>query len=282
MSDLPRVEIAYIEAVKGSDSSSLQSFGVSILNLYAQVIDLLPRGANFGLDHSTRLRAVSGLDAIARDAAARAVLLERHNQALEMLEEGRGVFWAQALRFRTSAFDEVPHEDSQELQRLLRQLDLSTRRLEGTDQSAAQRDHDMERRRQLNEEAEALILKIRGYAGLDRFLLPPTFDALVDALPDGFVVIVNASKLGYHALLLHRNISMAQSLKLQPPPTGFDSAALRSHLPRDLGLNMHEGDRRAIRIDTRQGGSFLSVLTVLWTTIVQPVITQLGIHVSFT
>jgi tetratricopeptide (TPR) repeat protein len=280
MSDLPRVESAYIEAVKGFDSSSLKSFGISILNLYAQVIGLLPRGANFGLDHSTRLQAVTGLDAIARDAAARAVFLGRSNQALEMLEEGRGVFWAQALRLRTSAFDDAPHADSQDLQRLLRLLDFSTRRIESLDQDAAQRDYDMERRRQLNEEAEAMILKIRGYVGLDRFLLPPAFDALVGALPDGLVVLVNASRLGYHALLLHRNISMAQSLKLQPPPTGFDSAALRSHLPRDLGLDMREGDHRAMRKDSGQGGSFLSVLTVLWTTIVHPVITQLGIQVS--
>jgi tetratricopeptide (TPR) repeat protein len=278
--DLPRVESAYIEAVKGFDSSSLQRFSISILNLYAQVIGLLPRGANFGLDHSTRLQAVSGLDAIARDAAARAVFLGRNNQALEMLEEGRGVFWAQALRLRTSAFDDVPHEDSQELQRLLRLLDFSTRRVESSDQSTAQREHEMERRRQLNEEAEAVILKIRGYAGLDRFLLPPAFDALVGALPDGLVVLVNASRLGYHALLLHRNIGMAQGLQLQPPPTGFDSAALKSHLPRDLGLSMREGDHRAMRKDSGQGGSFMNVLTVLWTTIVQPVITQLGIQVS--
>jgi tetratricopeptide (TPR) repeat protein len=280
MSDLPRVESAYIEAVKGFDSSSLQSFGISILNLYAQVIDLLPRGANFGLDHSTRLQAVTGLDAIARDAAARAVLLERNNQALEMLEEGRGVFWAQALRLRTSTFDNVPPEDSKELQRLLGLLDFSTLRIESPDQSAAQRDHDMERRRQLNEEAEAVILKIRGYAGLDRFLLPPAFDALVGALPDGFVVIVNASKLGYHALLLHRNIGTAQSLALQPPSTGFDSVALRSHVPRDLGFDMREEGYRAMRKDSGQGGSFMNVLTVLWTTIVHPVITQLGIQVS--
>jgi tetratricopeptide (TPR) repeat protein len=282
MSDLPRVEIAYIEAVKGFDLSSLQSFGISILNLYAQVIDLLPRAANFGLDHSTRLQAMTGLDAIARDAAARAVFLGRSNQALEMLEEGRGVFWAQALRLRTSAFDDVPQEDSQELQRLLGLLDFSTRRIESLDQDAAQRDHDIERRRQLNEEAEAVILKIRGYAGLGRFLMPPAFDTLVGALPDGLVVLVNASKLGYHALLLHRNISVAQGLKLQPPPIGFDSAALRSHLPRDLGLDMREGDQRAMRKDRGQGGSFMNVLTVLWTTVVQPVFTQLGIQVSHT
>jgi tetratricopeptide (TPR) repeat protein len=280
MSDLPRVESAYIEAVKGFDSSSLQYFSISILNLYAQVIGLLPRGANFGMDHNTRLRAMTGLDAIARDAAARAVFLERNNQALEMLEEGRGVFWAQALRLRTSTFDDVPHEDSQELQRLLRLLDFSTRRIESPDQNAAQREHDMERRRQLNEEAEALILKIRGYAGLSRFLLPPAFDDLFGALPDGFVVIVNASKLGYHALLLHRNIGTAQSLALQPPSTGFDSAALRSHVPRDLGFDMGDGGHRAMRKDRGQGGSFMNVLTVLWTTIVHPIITQLGIQVS--
>jgi hypothetical protein len=277
--DLSRVESAYDKATTSLDSSTRRDFIGRVLDLYAQVIGLLPRAANFGLDHDTRLQAVTGLDAIARNAAARALLLGRESQALEMLEEGRGVFWAQTLHLRTSEFDDVPQADRQELQRLLRLLQFSARRVESSDQNAAQQEYNLESRRQLNEEAEELIFKIRGYAGLDRFLLPPTFDNLVGVLPDGFVVIINASELGFHALLLQKNISLATSLELQSPSTGFDSATLKSHLPRDMGVSMREGNTRAMRKDSGRRGSFLDVLALLWTSVVRPVVLQLGLHV---
>jgi tetratricopeptide (TPR) repeat protein len=279
MSDLTRVEAAYNEATTTLDQSTLGHCNKCVLDLYAQVIGLLPRAANFGLDHSTRLQAVTGLDEIARDAAARAILLRRESQALEMLEEGRGVFWAQTLRLRASAFDDVPQEDRQELQRLLNLLESNAHRFRSSDQSAIQRERDLEKRRQLNEETEALVFKIRGYVGLDRFLMPPAFDALVRDLPEGFVVIVNASKLGYHALLLHRDTRLATSLELQPPPTGFDSVTFRSPLPRDVSLATREGEIRAMRKDAGRGSSFPDVLAALWISIVQPILTQLGLQV---
>jgi tetratricopeptide (TPR) repeat protein len=282
MSDLQKVESAYSVATKtGLDAATMEHCNSSVLELYAQVIGLLPRAANFGLDHRTRLQAVTGLDVIVRNAAARALLLGHVAESLEMLEEGRGVFWAQALHLRTATFDQVPRKDHQELQRLLSLLEYGARSAMSLDQSAEERERDLERRRQLNEEAEALILKIRGYAGLDRFLLPPSFDALVGALPDGYVVVVNASQVGYHALLLHRDTGLATSLKLQAPSTGFDSAALKSFLPRDIGSATDEADTRAMRKDRGREGSFLDVLTVLWTSVVQPIITELGLQVRF-
>jgi tetratricopeptide (TPR) repeat protein len=280
LTDLPRVEIAYTEAAAVLDSSVLEHHNDLILELYAQVISLLPRAANLGLDHSTRLQAVTGLDVIVRDAAARAVVLGRECQAVEMLEGGRGVFWGQALHLRTTAFDEVPLEDCRELQRLLALLEHSSRRVQRSYQNATQRELDLEKRRLHNEEAEALIVKIRSYAGLDRFLLPPTFNALVGALPDGFVAIVNASKLGQHALLLNRSIGLMASLELQPPPTGFNPTDLRSHLPRDMGSGTLGGVTRAMRKNRGLGDSFMNILAMLWSSIARPIITQLGLQVS--
>jgi tetratricopeptide (TPR) repeat protein len=278
MWDLRRVESAYHVVAASLDPSTLEYCNSRVLALYAQVISLLPRAANFGLDHSTRLQAVTGLDDIARDAAARAILLGREYQALEMLEQGRGVFWAQTLHLRTGAFDGVPQDECDELQRLLRLLDHSASGFESSDQSAEQREPDLERQRRLNDEVEALICKIRGYAGLDRFLLPPTFDALVGALPDGFVVVVNTSKLGHHALLLDRGNRLAASLKLEPPPAGFDCTTLRLHIQREME-GTHDEGTRAMRKDHGRGGPLLDVLTLLWTSIVQPVISRLGLQV---
>jgi tetratricopeptide (TPR) repeat protein len=279
ISGVQSVETAYVKATESFDEARVESNSSCVLGLYAQVIGLIPRAANFGLDHKTRLQAVAGLDGIARDTAARAVLLGHEAQAVEMLEEGRGVFWAQALHLRTSAFDGVPQEERHELERLFHHLDDSARRVERVDLSATLREQELETRRQLNEEAEGLIIKIRGYAGLDRFLLPPAFSNLVDALPDGYVIIVNASKLGHRALLLRRDIGIASSLQLQPPPTGFDSESLRLCLPRDVVSSTREGETRAMRKDSGRGGTFLDILAVLWTTVVRPIVTQLGLQV---
>jgi hypothetical protein len=133
---------------------------------------------------------------------------------------------------------------------------------------------------QVSEEAEALIFKIRGYPSLDRFLMTPAYDALVEALPDGFVAVVNAFKLGYHALFLHRSRRLVSSLTLQPPQTEFDSTIFRSQLPRDMSVSALEGDTRAMRKNRGRGGSFMNVLDTLWTLIVQPIVEHLGVQVK--
>jgi hypothetical protein len=250
--DLRRVEQAQGVTAADLDWHAQTESGSLILDLYyAQVIGLLPRAANLGLDHNTRLQAVAGSDEIPRNAAARALLFDRVPQAVKMLEEGRGVFWSQALCLSTSGFDGVPDDDCQELQRLLRLLETGARRLGNSTQSEIHRERELETQRRLNEEAEALISKIRNEPGLERFLLPPAFIALFSALPDGFVVIVNTSQLGHHALLLHRVTGIATSLELKPACTRFDTETLSAKLPRDGRLHAEDdgwNDTRGMRL----------------------------------
>jgi hypothetical protein len=274
--DLQQVEAAY------GHPETQPKDAERVLGLYTQIIGLLPQAANFGLEHSARLRALKGYDVIARDAAARAVLLEVLPQAVQILEQGRGVFWMQTFHLRTTAFDGVPEEDCQELQRMFRLLEHGARRAELQEQSV-QHERELEERRQLNEAVQVLIAKIRGYPGLDRFLLPPAFDALFSSLPDGFVVIVNASKLGHHALLLHRATGLATSLTLKLSRTSFDSKKLRDQLPRDmasLSKEDCEDDTRGLRIAGIRTRCFENVLSLLWTSAVQPVFDKLRLNVS--
>jgi tetratricopeptide (TPR) repeat protein len=281
--DLQQLETACHGSKQNAQISPCTKDDEHVLDLYAQAIGLLPLAANFGLDHRARLQAVTGSDAIARNAAARAVILERLPQAVEMLEQGRGVFWTQTLHLRTTAFDGVPEADCLELQRTLRLLEIGACRVESLEQSVDQRERDLEQRRQLNEAVQALITKIRGNPGLDRFLLPPAFEALLSSLPDGFVVILNASKLGHHALLLHRSTGLATSLVLKLSRTNFDSAKLRDQLPRDMAsVSEHnfENDTRAMRIAGSRVRCFEDVLSLLWTSAVQPVLDKLRLNVS--
>jgi tetratricopeptide (TPR) repeat protein len=283
VSDLQAVNAAYTESARGADALGKAQASIRILELHIQVLGLLPRAANLGLDHKTRLQVISGSDEIARNAAAHALLLGRESQAVELLEEGRGIFWSQTLRLRTTTFDGVPDADRESLMRLLRMLGHGARTVEGFDQTVAQREEALERRRRLNEEAEALITRIRAYPGCTRFLMPARFDVLIKGLPDGYVVILNASRLGCHALLLHKATGAVTSLEMNLPSTQFDGAALRTRLPRDVSSQAEQYDElrtRAMRLDSGNVSSFEVVLSQLWTSIVHPVIFKLGLQVS--
>jgi tetratricopeptide (TPR) repeat protein len=165
--DLQHLEAAYNSSRKDAYTRSHAHEEGQILDLYAQVIGLLPLAANFGLDHSVRLQAVTGFDEITRNAAARAVLIGHLPQAVTLLEQGRGVFWAQTLHLRNPAFDGVDDDDCQELERMLRLLDHGACRVEHLQLASAQRESQREMRRQLNEAVQTLIFKIRRCPGLD-------------------------------------------------------------------------------------------------------------------
>jgi tetratricopeptide (TPR) repeat protein len=282
--NLRQIEEAYsvitccLRDIEGDDME------IQVLELYIEVINLLPRVANFGLDHNARLQAITGSDEIVRNAAARALHLGRIPHAVEMLEEGRGVFWSQTLRLRTTGFDGVPDKDRQDLERLLQMLDFSTRRDQSSEMSVTQREKDLEERRQLNEQAEALITTIRGYPGLARFLMPAAFADLVSALPDGYIVILNSSSLGHHALLLNGARGLATSFELQASYRDFDSETIRSQVDRNIlreanSEPLWEGTR-AMKVSGRRLKSLDDTLTLLWDSIVRPVLNELSIEVS--
>jgi hypothetical protein len=280
--DTRNVEATYASVTRHMDEVARSRYDTLVLELYFQIIGILPLAANFGIDHKARLRAVVGTDRIARNAASRAVLLGRVSVAIETLEEGRGVFWTQTLHLRTTTFEGIPGDDREELQRLMLLLDGSTHGVYNSEPSAAQSERELGRRRHLKEQAQALVAKIRGYPGLNRFLLPSAFDAVFASLPDGFVVVVNTSEVAHHALILHRSTGLATSLDLDLPRARFDSAVLKAKLPRDATAS-HEQDReysRAMHKTRNAGDSVDNVLGLLWTSIVRPVINRLGLEVS--
>jgi hypothetical protein len=278
-SDMRNVEAKYASVTRHMEEATRVQYETLVLELYSQIIGILPLAANFGIDHKARLRAMIGTDRIARNAASRAVLVGRVSVAIETLEEGRGVFWMQTLHLRTTAFKGVPRDDREELQRLLLLLDRATQATETSELSAAQRERELGRRRYLNEQAQSLISKIRGYPGLNRFLLPSAFDTVFASLPDGFVVIVNTSDVAHHALLLHRLTGHATSVGLNLPHIGFDSASLKAKLPRDGASTFDVESSRAMHLSSGEADSLDYVLRLLWTSIVWPVIDKLGLKV---
>jgi hypothetical protein len=88
------------------------------LDVYLKVIQLLPRVAHVGLDPLTQLRELSGSEQLCRTAATRAVLLNQLTTAIEAYEDGKAVFWMQALRLRSNALDDLPAAERNKLRQL--------------------------------------------------------------------------------------------------------------------------------------------------------------------
>jgi tetratricopeptide (TPR) repeat protein len=90
---LPLLEAGYQFSIQQTSMVQLSQghYHDLLLEAYTLVIRLLPRAASFGLDHAGRLRELSGAEMISRNAATRAIAAGRDAEAIEMLEEGRGV-----------------------------------------------------------------------------------------------------------------------------------------------------------------------------------------------
>jgi hypothetical protein len=78
-----------------------------------------------GLDLQACQQALtSSSDGLARDAAPCAIRSARYGEAVELLEEGRAVFWSQALQLRTLMTDllDMAPELEKDLRRISRAL----------------------------------------------------------------------------------------------------------------------------------------------------------------
>ncbi|KAI9463831.1 hypothetical protein HD554DRAFT_2316040 [Boletus coccyginus] len=123
--------------------------------------------------------------------------------AVELLEQGRSIFWSQLTRIRSPLDEVIAFGDTgkklaakfTQLASLLRHvLDAS---------SSAESQHD--RACCLNIQLQGIITDIRKLPGLSRFLQPPLFSDLQNAAAGGPVVIVNASQYSCDALIVLPN-----------------------------------------------------------------------------
>ena len=175
--------------------------------------------------------------------------------AVELLEQGRGVFWGQLTRFH-APLDNVIISGSagKLLADEFTRLSLFIRKALNSP-SADQH----ERLCHLNYEMERAVTDIRKLPGLSRFLLPLLFSDLQRAASGGPVIIVNASKHGCDALIVF-----------------FDRDPV--HIPlqitqedvRDLTTELHTFTKRAKRADVTKELAFF--LRKIWDQIVSPIV----------
>lgn len=266
-------------------TESLIPCSAEVVDAYRASVALLPRVAYIGRVTAARLQDLKKADILAINGATYALAFGQLDAALEMLEEGRAVFWSQALRLRHPVSD-VPRD-------LADDLAVTARQLEMTSTSAGSPHHDNRlkpddadeegiRMRRLADHFESLARQVRSIPGLERFLLPPSVDILLSAAVKGPVVVLLASKISCDALLLTAGAGLKHI-----PLRSMTQEKLEQFIQILQESNSHrrqavKEQNRAIKMTLTKSASKTgldSVLEQLWGEVMRPVIDGLGLKV---
>ncbi|KAG1829949.1 TPR-like protein [Suillus variegatus] len=172
-------------------ASALLAYKTALKFLDQQVVVLSPSFHHFDVIRE----AVSSL---ATDAFSCSVRHGALTTAVELVEQGRAVFWTQLARFSTP-LDELSVSDGAGVALAEEFRRLSFRLRNAFDQSTEDQSSQI---RQLTMQWDDVVSRIRMLPDFSRFLLPPLFSDLQKAAEDGPVVIVNASQYCCDALIV--------------------------------------------------------------------------------
>lgn len=253
-----------------------------LLQAYRLTINIFPQIAYFGLDVQARLDALARAPDLAADAAAYALQTSKPDVALEILEEGRAVFWMQYSRLRSS-FNRLPSALATELTQAAHDLEAGAR--QSTPPSRADADEvslheeELAQRRRLSQKFEALIAQARSLPGLERFMLSDTFSTLSMAAQAAPVVVLVASSTYCGAVLLRKPDSKAEHLQfghnVGPDYLNQISRAMHGAQQNTRGSL----DTRAIRRIAQKKNTSWSPLDEVWSEIMQVIVKALGYKV---
>ena len=250
------------------------------LRVYRLTISLLPRVAIFRTRAKLRLQVLAKAEHLAAHAAAHALYLEDPEVAIEVLEEGRAMFWTQHLRLRTS-FDALPIEISGPLRSAACKLESTWTSPQAPGSAGVFWDNA----RQLDEEFETLVREARNLPGFSRFMLHETYGALSEAAERGPVVILIPNLLICHAIIIPEPEKPPLHVKLNISKDCLSklSRALRSSGRFRRDLLTEELVVRAVKISHTPLQAEV-VLEELWQKVVQPVVNELKlkVHASHT
>ena len=256
---------------------------------YTVAVGLLPVVAWHGLDRATRQEHLAKFGGLGANAAACAILANRPEAAVELLEQSRSVLWTQALNLRSRDLarlaDKAP-DLATRLDRIRDVLDApvpdalpsllmqtgSTTPADGATHST----RISEMRQRKAREWDELVNEVRAIKGFEHFLATPSYTELAQAPADGPVVIVNASVHGCHALIVSHTEDKPQVICL--PGMSWDAVVDQDikWLKSVAGVNDLERPFLEREQDRRE---MLNVLSWLWDVIAEPVLASLG-HVS--
>ncbi|KAG2148094.1 CHAT domain-containing protein [Suillus clintonianus] len=195
---------------------------------------------------------------LAMDAFSCSVRHGALKTAMELVEQGRAVFWTKLARLR-SPLDELSlsGDTGAALENEFKQLSFGLR--SALDRSTEEQSPQI---RQLTMQWNDVVSRIRMLPDFSRFLLPPLFSDLQKAAEEGPVIIVNASQYGCDALIVF-------------------SAQDPVHVPLDIPqTEVYELSSEFQSLAEQFGSSdrqnkLVSILRKLWDCVVDPVVRAL-------
>jgi CHAT domain-containing protein len=241
---------------------------------YRLSVGLLPAVASQELDRSDKEHELAGFTMLACDAAAAALRAGDAHQAVSLLEGGRGVLFAQALRLR-SPLDElraIAPGTADRFQHLSRQLSAAAppqQRLSPGEPGLKARILDATNRiarlQQASRDQDQLLAQIRGIKGFEDFMRPPTPRQVLDDAGAGPVALLNLSRHRSDALILSKG-----SIRVVPLPAATPQAAAARavEFTRALATAASPAARQRNQAEAR----LLEVLDWLWHAITKPVL----------
>ncbi|KAG1734865.1 CHAT domain-containing protein [Suillus paluster] len=178
--------------------------------------------------------------------------------AVELVEQGRAVFWTQLARFRTPLDELSASSDTgAALEEEFKRLSFRLRNV--FDQSTEDQSAQI---RQLTMQWDDVVSRIRMLPDFSRFLLPPLFPDLQKAADDGPVIIVNASQHSCDALII---LSAQDPVHIPLDITLTEASELSSEfqsLAEEFGVSDHQHE-------------LANILRQLWDSVVNPVVQAL-------
>ena len=250
---------------------------------FSSAVQLLPLLGWHGLPRATREHHLAEWSGLPADAAACAIRAGRPERAVELLEAGRSVLWAQILNLRTDLTDlaQLAPDLATRLDQIRAQLDtpgpapaaeeISASAGDPVDQLRVAQNRMVQDRMRWAREFDDLVDQVRALDGFAHFLAPTPFAQLRAAATGGPVVIVNTSRHGCHALLVTTTGVQVVELSDLTHDQAIEQAntllgALAHASDSDRPLPDRETDRRSV----------LDILGWLWDTITAPVLTSLS------
>ncbi|KAF8666332.1 TPR-like protein [Rhizoctonia solani] len=249
------------------------------LHAYQIAVDLVPRMIWIGATVDQRYEQARYIGDIATEAAAAAISIGQYSLALEWLEQGRSVVFAQMVLLRTPIDDlHARHPDlANELQRIASELHAAESQSfanPSTERDPLREEMQAQQHRRLAMRYDEILADIRRLPEFEGFLQHRRAAQLVKAAHSGPVVIINAHISRCDALVLKPGESTIYHVPLDRLSHSMVNT-LCAQLKGPLANSSHL--RGVINICASADQSYWKdLLCTLWIGIVEPVLEFLG------
>ncbi|TMR07014.1 CHAT domain-containing protein [Actinomadura soli] len=253
----------------GAVAASLGDRWATAAEGYAELISLLPLLAWRGLDTPRKGELLAEFAWVAAEAAACAVQAGDPRRALRLLEQGRGVQWAQLLELRSDlsmieAADPGLAAEMVSVRDALDRVEVGAA-VEG---GAAWLPRITDERLRLAQRWDELLARARELLGAG-FLNAPDVADLQHAAGGGPVVVVNASVWGSHALIV-----TADDVRAVPLPELSEDAVVEN--ANRFMATINAFDQRGLAEFPGLEQAIADILGWLWDAAAEPVLAELG------